>query len=159
MALMFSGKKRTTLNGELKAITAYYLRQDVCESLEEESGSSHIYWQINKAPFSGSNIVKVFPNDPKFKPGISSSYGKGFMKKSTKLTVSADLVIPPMNSSSAIGLLKKLKVDCSDLEENQINISREELISILTLRASLISSSALTNGLSSLLVKKPKKET
>ncbi|CAA7055326.1 unnamed protein product [Microthlaspi erraticum] len=67
--------------------------------------------------------------------------------------VSDDLVVTPMNSSSTIGLLKKMKVDFSDLEEHQINISRAELISILS--ASLIAS----NGLSSLLLKKPKQET
>ncbi|KAG2253799.1 hypothetical protein Bca52824_083935 [Brassica carinata] len=77
--------------------------------------------------------------------------------RKTKFIVSNDLTITPMNSSSTIGLLRKMKVDINDLEEYQTSISKAELISIL--RASLISSSALTNGLSNLLVKKPKKET
>ncbi|CAH8300480.1 unnamed protein product [Eruca vesicaria subsp. sativa] len=51
----------------------------------------------------------------------------------------------------------KMQTNISDLEEHQISISGAELISIL--RASLVSSSALTNGLSNLLMKKPKEET
>lgn len=137
----------------------------------------------------GEKIVTVYPINPKDKAVSSPRYGAGFMKKNTKFIVSNDLNITPMNSSSTIGLLKKMKVDISDLEEHQIIISKAEvclyyciasftfvlwynpfchckfiysafvaqLISIL--RASLISSSALTNGLSSLLVKKPKEET
>lgn len=114
------------------------------------------------------------------------------MKKNTKFIVSNDLIITPMNSSSTVGLLKKMQFDISDLEEHEIRITKAEVclnyciayftfvlwyilfasgelfkflhsasvaqvISIL--RASLISSSALTNGLSSLLVKKHKEET
>ncbi|CAA7055268.1 unnamed protein product [Microthlaspi erraticum] len=110
--------------------------------------------QIKRSLLSkGGKIVKVFPNNPKVMSGTSS----GFMKKNTKFIVSNDLVITPINSSSTIGLLKNLHVDFGDLEEHQISISREALISIL--RASLISSSALTNGLSNLLLKKPKQET
>ncbi|XP_010489722.1 PREDICTED: uncharacterized protein LOC104767386 [Camelina sativa] len=102
-------------------------------------------------------LVSVCPVNPKVKSGSSPIYETGFMKKNTKFIVSNDLTITPMNSSSTIGLLKKMEVDFSDLEEHQISISKAELINIL--RASLISSSALTNGLSSLLLKKPKEET
>ncbi|KAL0800860.1 hypothetical protein Bca101_056035 [Brassica carinata] len=47
-------------------------------------------------------------------------------------------------------------VDIGDLERYHLSISKVELISIL--KASLVSSSALTKGLSNLLVKKPKEE-
>ncbi|CAH2066511.1 unnamed protein product [Thlaspi arvense] len=101
-------------------------------------------------------IVTLSPNDPKVEPGASSGCGSGFMKKSTKFVVSNDLVITPMSSSSIIGLLKKMQVDISDLQDYQLSISKAELISIL--KASLISSSALTIGLSNLLAKIPKEE-
>ncbi|KAF8098761.1 hypothetical protein N665_0259s0031 [Sinapis alba] len=68
--------------------------------------------------------------------------GTGFIKKNTNFIVSNDLTITPMNTYSTIGLLKNMQVDISDLERYQISISRVELINIL--RASLISSSALT---------------
>ncbi|KAF2569793.1 hypothetical protein F2Q68_00026946 [Brassica cretica] len=104
----------------------------------------------------GGDIVKMSPNNPKVISGSSSRCDTGFMKKNTKFIVSNDLNISPMNSFSTIGLLKKMQVNISDLEEQQISISRAELISIL--RASLVSSSALTNGLSNFLVKKPRKK-
>ncbi|CAH2066507.1 unnamed protein product [Thlaspi arvense] len=104
----------------------------------------HIDWSL----VDDGRVVTLYP---KVKSGILSGGGTGFMKKSTKFVVSNDLVITPMSSSSIIGLLKKMKVDISDLEEYQLSISKAELISIL--RASLISSSALTIGLSHLLVK------
>ncbi|XP_018443500.1 uncharacterized protein LOC108815371 [Raphanus sativus] len=103
-----------------------------------------------------ASIVSLDPNNPKIKSGTSSGCGTGFMKKNTKFIVSNDLTITPMTTSSTTGLLKKLQVDISDLDSYQISISKVELISIL--RASLISSSALTKGLSNLLVKKPKEE-
>lgn len=79
----------------------------------------------NESPFSySSKIVNVYPNDPKAKAGPSSRCDIGFMKK---FTVSDDLVITPMNSCSNIGLLKKMKIDLSDLEEHQISISRAEV--------------------------------
>ncbi|CAA7014377.1 unnamed protein product [Microthlaspi erraticum] len=113
---------------------------------------------IERSLSDGGKIVRLHPNDPKVKPGTSSGSGSGFMKKHTKFVVSNDLTITPMNSFSTIGLLKKTQVgSISDLEEYQLSISKPELISIL--RASLTSSSALTIGLSNLLVKKPKEKT
>ncbi|CAF1859106.1 unnamed protein product [Brassica oleracea var. botrytis] len=113
-----------------------------------------IQWSMDLLIISG-DIVKMSPNNPKVISGSSSRCDTGFMKKNTKFIVSNDLNISPMNSFSTIGLLKKMQVNISDLEEQQISISRAELISIL--RASLVSSSALTNGLSNFLVKKPKR--
>ena len=49
------------------------------------------------------------------------------MKRKTKFVVSDDLTITPMNSSSTIGLLRKMKVDINDLEEFQITISKAEV--------------------------------
>lgn len=64
---------------------------------------------------------------PKVNPGSSLSCGSGFMKRKTKFVVSDDLTITPMNSSSTIGLLRKMKVDINDLEEFQITISKAEV--------------------------------
>lgn len=49
------------------------------------------------------------------------------MKKKTKFIMSNDLTITPMNSSSTIGLLRKMQVDINDLEEFQITISKAEV--------------------------------
>ena len=70
--------------------------------------------------------MSMYPN-PKVKPGTSLGCGSGFMKRKTKFVVSDDLTITPMNSSSTIGLLRKMKVDINDLEEFQITISKAEV--------------------------------
>ncbi|VVA96956.1 unnamed protein product [Arabis nemorensis] len=112
--------------------------------------------RVESCYFIPQDILNVYPNDPKYKSGTMTP-SDGFLRRGTKFIVSDDLFITTMSSSSTIGLLKKNEVDISDIEEHAISISKAEFISVL--RASLISSSALTNGLSSLLVKKPKEET
>ncbi|XP_010486475.1 PREDICTED: uncharacterized protein LOC104764608 [Camelina sativa] len=106
----------------------------------------------------GDKVVALSPMDPKDSKSCSSMIvDTGFVKRNTKFIVSDDLVITPMNKFSTIGLLKKMEINMKDIEARPICIKKAELINILS--ASLISSSALTNGLSSLLAKKPKIET
>ena len=85
-----------------------------------------IQWSMDLLIISG-DIVKMSPNNPKVISGSSSRCDTGFMKKNTKFIVSNDLNISPMNSFSTIGLLKKMQVNISDLEEQQISISRAEV--------------------------------
>ncbi|CAN7053828.1 unnamed protein product [Brassica rapa subsp. trilocularis] len=132
----------------------YYSLTYECWIPHKEYLSRKVARYIDRSLSKSGNIVSMYP---KVNPGSSLSCGSGFMKRKTKFVVSDDLTITPTNSSSTIGLLRKMKVDINDLEEFQISISKAELISIL--RASLVSSSALTDGLSNLLVKKPKIET
>ncbi|KAH0929340.1 hypothetical protein HID58_015067 [Brassica napus] len=75
----------------------------------------------------GGDIVKMSPNNPKVISGSSSRCDTGFMKKNTKFIVSNDLSISPMNSFSTVGLLKKMQVNISDLEEHQIIISKADV--------------------------------
>ncbi|XP_010468074.1 PREDICTED: uncharacterized protein LOC104748079 [Camelina sativa] len=106
----------------------------------------------------GDKVVALSPMDPKDSKSCSSTIvDTGFVKRNTKFIVSDDLVITPMNKFSTIGLLKKMEINMNDIEARPMSINKAELINIL--RASLTSSSALTNGLSSLLAKKPKIET
>ncbi|KFK38304.1 hypothetical protein AALP_AA3G096700 [Arabis alpina] len=102
-----------------------------------------------------SNYEKIM----KLTPMVPKGYGGvGFVKGETNFIVSDDLYITPMNSSSTISLLSKLQMNISDIEEQVINISKSEAVSLL--RASLITSNALTNGLSNFLSKmKPKDST
>ncbi|CAH2065187.1 unnamed protein product [Thlaspi arvense] len=82
----------------------------------------------------------------------------GFAKGETNFIVSDDLYITPMSSSSTISMLSKLQMNIGDIEEHVINISKAQAVSLL--RASLITTSALTNGLSNFLSKlKPKEAT
>lgn len=79
----------------------------------------------------GGDIVKMSPNNPKVISGSSSRCDTGFMKKNTKFIVSNDLSVSPMNSFSTVGLLKKMEVNISDLEEHQISISRAKVIIVV----------------------------
>ncbi|CAH8337361.1 unnamed protein product [Eruca vesicaria subsp. sativa] len=95
----------------------------------------------------GERIVKFAPmhsNPPSY-------VGVGFVKGETSFIVSDDLFITPMSTSSTISLLSKLQLNISDIDEQVINITKAEAVNLL--RASLITNSALTNGLSNFLSK------
>ncbi|KAL1193843.1 hypothetical protein V5N11_031969 [Cardamine amara subsp. amara] len=96
----------------------------------------------------GERIAKLISVDSKSK---ATSDAIGLVKGETNFIVSDDLVVTPMNSSSTISLLSKLKMSISDIEEQVISIGKTEATSLL--RASLITTSALTNGLSNFLKK------
>ncbi|VVB12890.1 unnamed protein product [Arabis nemorensis] len=89
---------------------------------------------------SGEPVVLI---DPKSHGNDQSTEDKGFVKRDTKFTVTDDLIITPMNSSSAFCLLKKLQNQADDLEATSL------------LRASLVTSSALNTALWNLIAKKP----
>ncbi|CAF2273536.1 BnaA04g10000D [Brassica napus] len=95
--------------------------------------------------------------DSKSHGGDQSSGGSGFMKRDAKFTVSDDLIITPMTSSSAICILKKLESRAKDIQVQEIRISKKQATSLL--RASLVTSSALNAALWNSTSKKPKQET
>ncbi|VVB12888.1 unnamed protein product [Arabis nemorensis] len=113
-----------------------------------------------KIPGSGltinSDLNPVVLMDPKSNGRDQSPEGSGFVKRDTKFTVSDDLIITPMNSSSTICLLKKFEIQAEDLEVQEISITKIEATSLL--RASLVTSSALNTCLKNLIVKNSKVE-
>ncbi|XP_061339645.1 uncharacterized protein LOC133286268 [Gastrolobium bilobum] len=80
--------------------------------------------------------------------------GRGFVKKPSFYMVTDNLVITPSATFSVISLLTQLRIPPSDLEERVVDIGKKEGLSLL--KASLLSSSTLTNGLRHFL--KPTKE-
>lgn len=66
--------------------------------------------------------------DPKSHGRDQSPEGSGFVKRGTEFTVSDDLIITPMNSSSTICLLKKFKIQAEDLEVQEISLTKTEVI-------------------------------
>ncbi|KAK7339811.1 hypothetical protein VNO77_20496 [Canavalia gladiata] len=90
-----------------------------------------------------SNII-----DPKFPAGESSS-PQGFVKGPSMYMVTDDLVVTPISSISAVSYLNRLKVPIFDLEERILTLGVKECLGIL--KASLTSTSALTNGLKHLI--------
>ncbi|KAL7087048.1 hypothetical protein ACP275_13G041400 [Erythranthe tilingii] len=73
-------------------------------------------------------------------------YAEGNYVKGPKMyMVSDDLTVTPSSMSSTISVLNELKVSLSDIEEVEVCIGLQEGLSIL--KASLTSTSALTNGL------------
>ncbi|CAH8300469.1 unnamed protein product [Eruca vesicaria subsp. sativa] len=95
--------------------------------------------------------------DPKSRGRYQSKKGSGFVKRGAKFTVSDDLIITPMNTSSALCQLKKLESPAEDLQVQEISISKTQAASLL--RASLETSSALNAALWNSTLKKSKQET
>ncbi|KAF8096436.1 LOW QUALITY PROTEIN: hypothetical protein N665_0308s0010 [Sinapis alba] len=95
--------------------------------------------------------------DPKSRDGDQATKRSGFVKRDAKFTVADDLIITPMNSRSALYILKKLESQAEDLEVQEISISKTQAASLL--RASLMTSSALNAALWNSTSKKPKRET
>ncbi|GAU50827.1 hypothetical protein TSUD_177660 [Trifolium subterraneum] len=77
--------------------------------------------------------------DPKSPISGGYAYGK------ITFMVTDDLVVTPMSSIDGISYLERMKVPINDVEEMVINIGQKEGLSIL--KASLTSTSALTNSL------------
>ncbi|CAL0326387.1 unnamed protein product [Lupinus luteus] len=75
----------------------------------------------------------------------SSISGSGFVKKPSLFMVTDDLVVTPGSSITVVSFLAKTGFFSSDLDEEVICIGKKECLRIL--KASLISSSALTDGL------------
>ncbi|CDY38798.1 BnaA07g28700D [Brassica napus] len=102
----------------------YYSLTYECWIPHKEYLSRKVARYIDRSLSKSGNIVSMYP---KVNPGSSLSCGSGFMKRKTKFVVSDDLTITPTNSSSTIGLLRKMKVNINDLEEFQISISKAEV--------------------------------
>ncbi|XP_019097287.1 PREDICTED: uncharacterized protein LOC109131132 [Camelina sativa] len=107
--------------------------------------------------YRNERIVRADLMDPKSSGSNKSTHCYGFLKKETKFTVLDDLTITSMNSCSTISLLKKLQSHADDLEVKVISISNAEALNLL--RASLVTSSALSTALWSLFAEKLKEET
>nr|VDD46986.1 unnamed protein product [Brassica oleracea] len=113
--------------------------------------SSRLSKTIKKSVLGdGERVAKLTP------VVTSDSASIGLVKGETNFIVSDDLVVTAMNSSSTISLLSKLQMNISDIEEQMISIGKAQAISLL--RASLITTSALSNGLSNFLSKMKLKE-
>ncbi|XP_073153346.1 uncharacterized protein [Henckelia pumila] len=70
--------------------------------------------------------------------------------------VTDDLVVSTPSSTSIVSILNKMEIPLSDVEERELDIGMEEALSIL--KASLTSTSALTDGLKPFLTRKPEEE-
>ncbi|MCH83500.1 DUF674 family protein [Trifolium medium] len=86
---------------------------------------------------------------------------EGYVKGPRAYMATDDLVLTPWSPISAFHLINHLEIPLNDLKEKLVTIGVKECLSIL--KASLISTSALTNGLCQLLTevkeeasKKPK---
>ncbi|KAL5057948.1 hypothetical protein RYX36_029553 [Vicia faba] len=76
---------------------------------------------------------------------------EGYVKGPRAYMATDDLVLSPWSPISALQLINQLQIPFNDLKEMNVTIGVKECLSIL--KASLISTSALTNGLSHLLPK------
>ncbi|KAG2238785.1 hypothetical protein Bca52824_091956 [Brassica carinata] len=111
----------------------------------------------NKIPYyRNDKLVPVTLVDPKSDGNDHQTHCSGFLKKETQFTVSDDLVITSMSSCSTVCLLKKLQTNAEEVDVQEISISKAEAVDLL--RASLLTSCALSSALGDLIAKKPRKE-
>ncbi|CAN6847998.1 unnamed protein product [Brassica oleracea] len=111
----------------------------------------------NKIPYyRNDKLVPVTLVDPKSHGNDHQTHCSGFLKKETQFTVSDDLVITPTSSCSTVCLLKKLQTNAEDVDVQEISISKAEAVDLL--RASLLTSCALSSALGDFIAKKPRKE-
>ncbi|MCI01773.1 tyrosine/dopa decarboxylase [Trifolium medium] len=94
--------------------------------------------------YSSDSSVPLNLVDPKFSSSKSSSSGE-YVKGPSIYMVTDDLVVSPISSFNAISHLNSLNVPLLDVEEKVVRIGPKEGLCIL--KASLTSTSALTNGL------------
>ncbi|XP_010435564.1 PREDICTED: uncharacterized protein LOC104719350 [Camelina sativa] len=105
--------------------------------------------------FSGDRedrLKKVRPMDPKTEISDQSRSSGGFVKSNKKFLVSDDLIITPLNTDLTVRDLKRFKISFDEVNIEEITIGRTEAINLL--KASFVTSSALSDGLSDLLTKK-----
>lgn len=117
-------------------------------------GGGYLYYlttkQCNVSCSRGELVAPLTLKDPKVPLGEKLS-NNGFLKSPAMFIVLDNLEVLP-SSVSSITFLKTLETPIDDMEECEISIGKEEALNLL--RASLISTCALTNGLPS-LSKKP----
>ncbi|CAJ2658840.1 unnamed protein product [Trifolium pratense] len=94
--------------------------------------------------YSSDSYVPLNLVDPKFSSSKSSSSGE-YVKGPSIYMVTDDLVVSPISSFNAISHLNSLNVPLLDVEEKVVRVGPKEGLCIL--KASLTSTSALTNGL------------
>ncbi|KAG8368391.1 hypothetical protein BUALT_Bualt15G0040600 [Buddleja alternifolia] len=80
----------------------------------------------------------------------------GYVKGPATFMVTDDLVVTPFSAFSSLSLIKKLKIPVSDVEELQFEVGMNEALNIL--KASLMSTSALTDGLKPISKRRVKQE-
>ncbi|KAK2972228.1 hypothetical protein RJ640_014286 [Escallonia rubra] len=107
--------------------------------------------QIHSVILECSQITCIDPKNPN---GGTTLVG-GYIKGPATFMVTDDFVVTPFLSLSIISALKRLNIPLGDVEEQEVSIGMEEALGLL--KASLESTSALTDGLS-LVLQKPKQE-
>ncbi|XP_073157432.1 uncharacterized protein [Henckelia pumila] len=129
----------------------YYLSSSQIFPLGEQS-SPELYRLFN------SNRIKYFESTPRdvwHEMNMIDPTGKDcFVKGPTTFTVTDDLVVSIPSSTSMISILNQMKIPLSDVEVQELDIGIEEALSLL--RASLISTQALTDGLKPFLKTQPR---
>ncbi|KAK2966152.1 hypothetical protein RJ640_018405 [Escallonia rubra] len=106
---------------------------------------------INRSCVPCSEVTYIDPKNP---TGGTTVVG-GFIKGPATFMVTDDLTVTPFSSLSIISALNRLNIPLGDVEEREVSIGMEEALGLL--KASLESTSALTDGLS-LMLQKPKQE-
>ncbi|KAK7294627.1 hypothetical protein RJT34_17516 [Clitoria ternatea] len=114
-------------------------RLESCALVASQTSPDNVFHNYIDAKYTKANYV-----DPMSSVG-KSSRSRGFTKGASMFMVTDDLIVSPASSVSGVSYINRLKVPLFDLEEKIIRIGSKEGLGIL--KASLTSTSALTNAL------------
>ncbi|CAH9081943.1 unnamed protein product [Cuscuta epithymum] len=90
------------------------------------------------------NLEEECSSDSLIDPRLSDSFSKELLE----FIILDDLEVRPLSSASSFSILKELKVPITEIEQQALTVSMEELQALNLLKAALTSpSGALTNGL------------
>ncbi|XP_075475336.1 uncharacterized protein LOC142506077 [Primulina tabacum] len=149
-------KSRDTIAKLLEPqIAPHYLSKYQIFSLSQQKLPVFEKWLVrNEIKLSVCNHSEVCPDTiTTFDPKGQDSFVKGPMV----FIVTNDLEVHTAASISIISILDQMRIPVFDVEEQELDIGMEEALSIL--KATLTSTSALTNGLQPFLKSRPKQET
>ncbi|KAG8368394.1 hypothetical protein BUALT_Bualt15G0040900 [Buddleja alternifolia] len=104
----------------------------------EYLSKNHIFSHIE-------DITLVMPYSVSKVSFVDDNGTLGYVKGPATFMVTDDLVVTPFSAVSSLSLIKELKIPVSDVEELQFEVGMNEALNIL--KASLMSTSALTDGL------------
>ncbi|KAL7128772.1 hypothetical protein ABFS83_13G016700 [Erythranthe nasuta] len=108
---------------------------------EEES----VHWLYYNCNADKKECLSYSDTERKIRIAYPKRESTDYVKGPTMYMVSDDLTVKPLSMSYSISFLNEMKIPLSDIKEVEVQIGLQEAISIL--KASLTSTSALTDGL------------
>ncbi|KAL3830426.1 hypothetical protein ACJIZ3_019228 [Penstemon smallii] len=130
-----------------------YLSKNQIFSLTEQESPQVYYLKKN---FYFTDLPRTYYHSNQWVHLKDPKGKESYVKGPKMFMVTDDLTVTPLCMLSTISTLNELRIPFSDVEERELDVGLEEGLSIL--KASLTSTSSLTNGMIHISKKQPKQE-